>query len=109
MTPRTVWVGGRHPCCVKLTEQSEEPKAPRLTKDALLDLINRNPGMSRLEIQTAFGFPSINAVNNALDRQQYNSRIKYVWVKEITESHQLKQSRRMKRWYPFNYDTSKVK
>ena len=109
MTPHTVWIGGRHPCYVEPTEQSGEPRPPRVMKGVLLELIERNPGISRLEIQVALGNPSTNAVNNALERQQYNSRIKYVWVKEVTHSHQLKQSRRLKRWYPMNYDTSKIK
>jgi hypothetical protein len=107
--PRTVWRGGKYPGYVEQPTQPEEPKTPRVVKAVLLDLIERNPGMSRLEIQVALGNPSTNAVNNALERQQYNSRVKYVWVKEISPTDRTKQSRRIKRWYPFNYDTSKLK
>lgn len=107
MTPQTQWIGGKHPC--ERPAKPEKPKTPSVTRAVLLDLLERNPGLSRLEIQVALGGPTSQKVSSALERQQHTSRVKYVWVKEVSPSDRTKQSRRIKRWYPFNYDISNLK
>ena len=102
--PRTVWIGGKHPC-----QDEPAPKQPQVRKQMLLDLLARKPGLSLPEIQAELGILKAKGLYSALDRQQHYSRLKYAWVTEIRSGERNRQRRRVKRWYPFNYDISDLK